>query len=89
VGQVAKPAKKRQTGDLPTFLPQAPKEWGQDPQNLKAKGPVPILLGLLRSLLPMLYRLGLILIAALLVFGCAGDEKGVNKDKEKPQSVAK
>jgi hypothetical protein len=33
--------------------------------------------------------LGLVLIAAGLSAGCHGDEKGVNKDKEKPVPVSK
>jgi hypothetical protein len=30
-----------------------------------------------------------LVMASLLIVGCAGDEKGVNKNKEKPQPTAK
>jgi hypothetical protein len=33
--------------------------------------------------------IGLVLVFVLLGAGCAGDEKGVNQNKEKPQPAAK
>jgi hypothetical protein len=33
--------------------------------------------------------LGLVLLALFVISGCGGDEKGANKEKEKPKPAAK